>query len=60
MSELKAPPAELHAVMTITRKATGVVETYNIIGHISAEENAKLLKAAQEQQNDGNTQHGGT
>jgi hypothetical protein len=46
--------------MTITRKATGAVETYGIVGHVSAEDNAKLLKAAQEKQDDGNAQHVGT
>lgn len=60
MSDLEATPAELHCTMTIVRKATGSVETYNIVGHVSADENAKLIKAAQEQHNDSNAQHSGT
>jgi hypothetical protein len=60
MSDLEATPAELHCVMTITRKANGAVEQYNVVGHVSKEDNEKLLKKVQEHQNDGNTQHGGT
>lgn len=31
-NQIVARPAVLHAVVTITRKATGVVEEYTIIG----------------------------
>ena len=32
MADLKGPPAELHFTVTVTRKATGKVETYEMIG----------------------------
>jgi hypothetical protein len=32
--ELLAQPAVLHATITVTRAATGVVETYELIGHL--------------------------
>lgn len=32
MADLKGPPAELRATLTITRKATGKVEEYQIVG----------------------------
>jgi len=32
MSELKGEPAELHMTIHITRKETGKVETYELIG----------------------------
>jgi hypothetical protein len=32
MSELKGPPSELRFTVTVTRKATGKVETFEMIG----------------------------
>ena len=34
MSELSGPPAELRFTIEITRKATGKVESYEMVGHI--------------------------
>ena len=34
MSELTGPPAELRFTIEITRKATGEVESYEMIGHV--------------------------
>jgi hypothetical protein len=55
-NQISGAPAELHAVLTITRKETGVSETYNITGHISADDVAKIIEEAK---NDDHTQHPG-
>jgi transcription elongation GreA/GreB family factor len=36
---LKAEHAVLHATVTITRKATGKVETYSIVGTLADDDN---------------------
>lgn len=36
--EIVGEPPELEFVLTITRKDTGVVETFNLVGHISSVE----------------------
>lgn len=38
MSDIKGPPADLTFTMTITRKATGKVETYNMEGFVLPEQ----------------------
>lgn len=34
MNNLPGTPGELHATIHITRKATGLVETYHLVGHV--------------------------
>lgn len=34
MSELISEPAELHFTINITRAATGLTETYDMVGHV--------------------------
>lgn len=44
MSELKGPGGELRATVHVTRKKTGKVETYYLVGHASPEEHAVILE----------------
>jgi hypothetical protein len=44
MNELKGPPAKIRFTVTITRKATGAVETYDMVGAATPEQAAELLK----------------
>lgn len=44
MSELQGTPGELRATISITRKATGKVETYELVGHVTAEQEQQLLE----------------
>ena len=37
MNEVKGPPADVTFTLTITRKATGEVETYQMEGYILSE-----------------------
>ena len=43
-NELQGPPAEIRFTVTITRKATGAVETYDMVGAATPEQVAALLK----------------
>lgn len=45
MSDLKATGGELRATIHVTRKATGKVETFEIIGHTDPEKLKELLEA---------------
>lgn len=49
--ELKGQPGELRATISVTRKATGKVETYELIGRVQPEE------PQQEKNDGGNAQH---
>lgn len=42
MNEIKGKPGELRATVTIIRKATGKVETYELIGHATPEQDEQL------------------
>lgn len=53
MTELSGQPGELHMTLTITRKATGKVETVDVIGRVIPDEQPKDKDV-------GHTQHGGT
>jgi hypothetical protein len=41
--EIQGQPGELRAVIHITRKATGKVETYELIGHSDPEKLAEIM-----------------
>lgn len=45
MSDLKGQPGELRATIQIKRKATGKVETYEIVGHSDPVKLAEILAA---------------
>lgn len=47
MNDLIGQPAELHMTIQVTRKATGLVEEYQIVGHCTKEE-AEALGATPE------------
>lgn len=44
MNELKGVPGELRATIHITRKATGKVETVELVGHADPEKLKEILK----------------
>lgn len=53
MPELTGQPGELRATVHVTRKATGKVETYELVGHV--------MPQAEEEKSDGsNAQHSGS
>jgi hypothetical protein len=43
MSELKGPPADITFTVTVKRAATGIEETYNMVGHIQPTEQLKEI-----------------
>ena len=45
MSEIKGPGGELRATIHITRKETGKVETYELVGRTSPEQHAEIMEA---------------
>ena len=53
MSELKGQPGELRATIHITRKATGKVETYELVGQVSPEDDAAVDAAVNGVTNEG-------
>lgn len=53
MADLKGVPGELRFTVEVKRKATGLVETFEMVGHVLPEEPAK------ESEDGGHTQHGG-
>jgi hypothetical protein len=55
MSELKGPPGELRMTVTIKRKATGKVETVELVGHAVPEPKQE----EKEPSNGGNSHDGG-
>lgn len=61
MSSLNAQVGELHGVIQVTRKDTGKVETYNIVGKVNHEqaEALGLNQPKQEKEDDSRTQHHG-
>jgi len=46
MTQLAGAAGELRGTVTITRKATGAVETYEIVGRVSPEQAKQLEQAA--------------
>jgi len=56
MSELIAQPGELRFTVTIKRKATGKIETFEMVGHADPEQLKQILE--EEQDNGHNPQHG--
>ncbi len=36
MSDLIAPPAEISFTVTVKRAATGIEETFNMVGHVES------------------------
>jgi hypothetical protein len=52
MSDLAGKPGELHFSVTVKRKDTGKTETYDLIGHVTAEQATELFgeKQAKEDQ----------
>lgn len=44
MNELSGKGGELRATVTVTRKETGAVETYEIVGQTTPEEHAKITQ----------------
>lgn len=51
MAELKAAEGELKAVIQITRKETGKVETYEIVGKVNHEEMQAIIEPEQKEVN---------
>lgn len=49
MAELKAAEGELKAVIKVTRKDTGKVETYEVTGKVNHEQMESLLKKDEEE-----------
>lgn len=45
MNNLQASPGELRATVSITRKSTGKVETYKLIGRVTAEQAQAIMDA---------------
>lgn len=61
MNELKGQPAELHMTLQITRKATGLTETVELVGHTTVEAaQAAGIINEQEPSNGDHAQHSGT
>ena len=57
MIDLTTEPAEVHFTVSITRKETGKVETYDMVGHT----NPEAIKQLIEEQNHGShPQHSST
>ncbi len=48
MSELQARPGEMRATIQVTRKATGKVETFELIGHPDPDVLKEILTKQQE------------
>jgi len=46
MSNLGGAAGELRGTVTITRKATGAVETYQIVGRVTPEQAKQIEEAA--------------
>lgn len=62
MPDLQAPVGELHGTITVTRAATGKVETFKIVGKVNHEQAEALglnPQSKQENQDDTGTQHHG-
>lgn len=58
MAELKSAEGELKAVIHVTRKATGKVETYEVTGRVNHAEAVKAgLVPEKEDRNDSGAQH---
>lgn len=53
MSELKAEGGILRATISITRKATGKVETFQLVGCTDPEKLPALLEQVNKEQEDG-------
>lgn len=56
MTDLVGQPGELRLTLSIKRKSTGKVETYEVVGHSDPE---KLKEIVKEQSDGGHAQHGG-
>lgn len=54
MTDLVGQPGELRLTLSIKRKSTGKVETYEVVGH-----SEKLEEILKEQSDGGHAQHGG-
>jgi hypothetical protein len=52
MPELTGQPGELRATVHVTRKATGKVETYELVGHVMPQ-----AEDPKEKSDGGNAQH---
>lgn len=52
-NKLSAQPGEMRATIQITRKATGKVETYEIIGHPDPEKLQEILNSRKKEHDDG-------
>lgn len=64
MSQLQAPVGEIHGTVSITRKATGLTETYQIVGKVNHEQAEALGLSTQSPKpegasDDSRTQHNG-
>lgn len=46
MSDLNGQTGELRAVITVTRKATGKVETYELVGRTTPEQHSAIVHGA--------------
>lgn len=55
MNDIAGKPGELRMTVSITRKATGEVETYELVGHATPEQDEQLKELT----NGCDTQHGG-
>jgi hypothetical protein len=53
MNELKGQPGELRMTIHITRKATGKVETVELVGHSDPEKLAEIVAQEKKEQGDG-------
>ena len=60
MADLSGQMGELRFKVQVTRKETGLVEEYDLVGKITAEEAEQLgITTSQEQSNGSDSQHGG-
>ncbi len=58
MVDLAGQPAEVHMTLQITRKATGLTETVQLVGHTTVEQAQALGIQAKEPQDGDDSQHG--
>ena len=60
MADLAGQPAELHMTLQITRAATGITETVQIVGRTTVEQAQAAGIQPKEADDDHDPQHGGS
>lgn len=53
MSDLKGQTGELRATIQITRKATGKVETFELVGRTTPEQHEQIMQELKKEDDDG-------